>query len=37
MNALPGASYPAAVGGGVVNTPRGVLLIGDLTHFSEVS
>lgn len=31
MNALPGQSYPAAAGGGTVDTPRGVLLIGDLT------
>ena len=31
MNALPGESYPAEVGGGTVDSPRGVLLIGDLT------
>lgn len=37
MNMLPGAFYPAAVGGGVVDTPRGVLLIGDLTHVSQVT
>jgi hypothetical protein len=31
MNALPGQAYPAAVGGGV-DSPRGVLLVGDLTE-----
>jgi hypothetical protein len=31
MNALPGQSYPATVGGGVVAPPRGVLLLGDIT------
>jgi hypothetical protein len=31
MNALPGEPYPDAAGGGTVGTPRGVLLIGDLT------
>ena len=36
MNALPGGAYPAEVGGGVVDTPRGVLLIGDLTAASVV-
>ena len=32
MNALPGQSYPANAGGGTVATPRGVLLLGDLTE-----
>jgi len=32
MNALPGQGYPAAAGGGTVDSPRGVLLIGDLTE-----
>ena len=32
MNALPGEAYPAAAGGGTVDNPRGVLLIGDLTE-----
>jgi hypothetical protein len=31
MNALPGQGYPVAAGGGTVDNPRGVLLIGDLT------
>lgn len=30
MNALPGIEYPASVGGGKVETPRGVVLNGDL-------
>ena len=30
MNALPGTPLPAAVGGGFVRTPRGVVLTGDL-------
>jgi hypothetical protein len=30
MNALPGQALPASVGGGVVRTPRGVVLNGDL-------
>lgn len=30
MNALPGTSLPANVGGGIVRTPRGVVLNGDL-------
>ncbi len=30
MNALPGKKYPDAVGGGVVATPRGVIVPGDL-------
>ncbi|HEV7404349.1 MAG TPA: LamG-like jellyroll fold domain-containing protein [Chthoniobacteraceae bacterium] len=30
MNALPGQSLPASAGGGVVRTPRGVVLNGDL-------
>ena len=33
MNALPGQSYPANVGGGVVDPPRGVLFLGDLTNW----
>lgn len=32
MNTLPGAEYPAAVGGGKVETPVGVLHIGDQTQ-----
>jgi len=32
MNALPGKSYPAAVGGGVIDTPDAVVLCGDLTN-----
>ncbi|HYE21879.1 MAG TPA: LamG-like jellyroll fold domain-containing protein [Tepidisphaeraceae bacterium] len=30
MNWLPGAEMPAKAGGGIVNTPRGVVLTGDL-------
>lgn len=30
MNALPGESLPASIGGGVVRTPRGVAMNGDL-------
>lgn len=30
MNALPGVSLPASIGGGIVRTPRGVVLNGDL-------
>ena len=33
MNALPGQLYPATVGGGVVDPPRAVLLLGDLTNW----
>jgi hypothetical protein len=38
MNALPGAAYPASVGGGKVDSARGVIVAGDLTdtcHASE--
>jgi hypothetical protein len=35
MNGLPGQLYPSAVGGGMVDKPRGVLLIGDLTDSSD--
>jgi len=31
MNWLPGTEYPAAVGGGIVHSPRGVVVCGDLT------
>jgi len=31
MNSLPGQSYPATAGGGLVTAVRGVLLVGDLT------
>jgi hypothetical protein len=31
MNSLPGTRFPADVGGGIVRTPRGILLTGDLT------
>ena len=31
MNVLPGTAYPPGAGGGSVDPPRGVLLIGDLT------
>ena len=30
MNALPGVSLPASIGGGIVRTPRGVVINGDL-------
>ena len=30
MNALPGVSLPALIGGGIVRTPRGVVINGDL-------
>ncbi len=32
INALPGTTFPAQVGGGVVGTPRGVMVAGDLTE-----
>lgn len=32
MNFLPGTPYPAALGGGLIRTPRGVVLCGDLTN-----
>jgi phospholipase C len=32
MNALPGQAYPDGAGGSIVDNPRGVLLIGDLTE-----
>ncbi len=35
MNAIPGTPYPSSVGGGVVDTPRGVLVSGDLTDTGE--
>ncbi len=35
MNAIPGTAWPASVGGGVVDTPRGVLVPGDLTDTGE--
>ena len=37
MNALPGQPYPGSLGGGTVDTPRGVLLIGDLTELYAAS
>lgn len=37
MNALPGQPLPASLGGGLVDTPRGVLLPGDLTHESALT
>jgi predicted phosphodiesterase len=33
MNALPGRDYPAAIGGRV-GSPRGVLVLGDMTEYS---
>lgn len=30
MNGLPGTKFPAEAGGGLVRTPRGVLVLGDL-------
>jgi hypothetical protein len=30
MNSLPGTKYPEKAGGGIVRTPRGVLVLGDL-------
>ena len=32
MNALPGQPYPAGVGGGTVDSVRGILFAGDVTH-----
>lgn len=32
LNALPGTPYPAAVGGGPIGAPRGVLVAGDLVE-----
>ena len=37
MNLLPGQSYPAAAGGGLVAAARGVLLVGDLTDLGSSS
>jgi hypothetical protein len=37
MTALPGEAYPAAAGGGTVDNPRGVLLLGDLTEAGAAS
>jgi hypothetical protein len=34
MNKLPGTHYPASIGG-VVDTPRGVLVLGDLTNWGD--
>ncbi len=35
LNTLPGKAYPAAVGGGPIAVPRGVLLPGDLIEFPD--
>jgi len=35
MNALPGKKYPDVVGGGVVATPRGVIIPGDLIDHGQ--
>jgi cytolysin (calcineurin-like family phosphatase) len=35
MNAIVGAAYPASIGGGFVDEPRGVLVCGDLTDTGE--
>ena len=35
MNALPGKKYPDAIGGGVVATPRGVIVPGDLIDHGQ--
>jgi hypothetical protein len=35
LNGLPGKAYPAAVGGGVVGTPKGVLVPGDLIDYVD--
>jgi cytolysin (calcineurin-like family phosphatase) len=35
MNALPGKTYPDGVGGGVVATPRGVIVPGDLIDHGQ--
>ena len=37
MNLLPGQSYPAVAGGGLVDAARGVLLVGDLTDLGSSS
>lgn len=35
MNALPGKKYPETIGGGVVATPRGVIVPGDLVDHGQ--
>ena len=35
MNGLPGASWPESLGGGLVRTPRGVIMLGDLVDDGE--
>lgn len=37
MNSIPGTEYPASVGGGIVYTPRGLILTGDLTNSGAAS
>lgn len=32
INAMPGSTYPAALGGGTVDPPRGVIALGDLIN-----
>lgn len=34
INIMPGRAYPASIGG-VVDTPRGILLTGDLIHYND--
>src|SRR5690606_26661782 len=35
LNSLPGRTYPASMGGGIIDTPRGVLITGDLVHHMD--
>lgn len=36
MKRLPGNRYPSLAGGGIVDAPRGVLLVGDLTEMGRL-